>query len=503
MLASPTQVATEIKNNIVSKASTYVKLTSETMDGNITPESARQFADPNGLQAKMVDEMRYNTFGVAQTGIIDAKVEKNKDEGNNTITDNTQTDAGQYALNTEETANSGVTSAASEYKLIDIDLGLEERPEAQLKLTKQVGHYRITLSGGYILFDAGATVKDAYFAEHKGHNIYNSKDDNSKKKAADGNENKDDFKLARLAKVSVSANSTSNPEIIQPYMDDELMDGATIEVTYSYTVENVGEVDFKDKKFYYTGSSDNSISENVVKTDPTLVIDYLANTLKFDSENHNAEVPGKVWNLTTQKELVRYNEDAYSTKATSPDADVTLDNNTINKIYNDRLGKYNTLLITDSLSTIAKYNNGITNYGLVPARFQGGDTQESKSNSALVVSTIMSTNNSNYDMVYNNLAEIVATSNEAGRRMQYSIAGNQPMADQSLLSDNYVTGNGGVLTYEDLVTPTEIDADSAQKIMVTTPTGENKNFLPWIIGTILAAGIIGISIVLIKKKVTK
>lgn len=503
VLASPTQVATEIKNNIVSKASTYVKLTSETMDGNITPESARQFADPNGLQAKMVDEMRYNTFGVAQTGIIDAKVEKNKDEGNNTITDNTQTDAGQYALNTEETANSGVTSAASEYKLIDIDLGLEERPEAQLKLTKQVGHYRITLSGGYILFDAGATVKDAYFAEHKGHNIYNSKDDNSKKKAADGNENKDDFKLARLAKVSVSANSTSNPEIIQPYMDDELMDGATIEVTYSYTVENVGEVDFKDKKFYYTGSSDNSISENVVKTDPTLVIDYLANTLKFDSENHNAEVPGKVWNLTTQKELVRYNEDAYSTKATSPDADVTLDNNTINKIYNDRLGKYNTLLITDSLSTIAKYNNGITNYGLVPARFQGGDTQESKSNSALVVSTIMSTNNSNYDMVYNNLAEIVATSNEAGRRMQYSIAGNQPMADQSLLSDNYVTGNGGVLTYEDLVTPTEIDADSAQKIMVTTPTGENKNFLPWIIGTILAAGIIGISIVLIKKKVTK
>ncbi len=40
---------------------------------------------------------------------------------------------------------------------------------------------------------------------------------------------------------------------IQGYMDDELVDGSHVEVTYNLTVENVGEVDYLDNQFYYTG----------------------------------------------------------------------------------------------------------------------------------------------------------------------------------------------------------------------------------------------------------
>ena len=62
--------------------------------------------------------------------------------------------------------------------------------------------------------------------------------------------------------------------------------------------------------------------------------------------------------------------------------------------------------------------------------------------------------------------------------MQFSIVGNQEMADQSL--GNNAADN--VYSSEDLVTPSEIDADSAQKIFIMPPTGENKNYIPIIVG---------------------
>ena len=81
------------------------------------------------------------------------------------------------------------------------------------------------------------------------------------------------------------------------------------------------------------------------------------------------------------------------------------------------------------------------------------------------------------------MAEIVATTNSQGRRMQFSIVGNQQMGDQSLGNNAAPGANSG----EDLITPSEIDADSAQKIVIMPPTGENKNYIPIIIGSIIGA----------------
>jgi len=71
------------------------------------------------------------------------------------------------------------------------------------------------------------------------------------------------------------------------------------------------------------------------------------------------------------------------------------------------------------------------------------------------------------------------------------------MSDQSLRNDASITEDSS----EDLVTPTEIDADSAQKIVITKPTGEFRNYTPWIITAIAAFAIIAISAVVISVKV--
>ena len=87
--------------------------------------------------------------------------------------------------------------------------------------------------------------------------------------------------------------------------------------------------------------------------------------------------------------------------------------------------------------------------------------------------------------MYNNLVEIIETSNELGRKNKYSIVGNQEMADQSLGKD----ANENEKTRFDRIEVDEIDADSSQKIVLMPPTGEKAKY-----GFII---LLGISIIVI------
>ena len=106
-------------------------------------------------------------------------------------------------------------------------------------------------------------------------------------------------------------------------------------------------------------------------------------------------------------------------------------------------------------------------------------------------------------MIYNNLTEIVQTSNSQGRRMEYTVSGNQPMADQSLGTNVQTNEEKGIYTKADLVTPTEIDSDSSQQVLILPPTGANRNYALWIITGILSIILIAGAIILIKKKLLK
>ena len=383
-------------------------------------------------QSEMVNSLIQNTAMISQTGVIDTEIEFNK----------------------KVTENQGNANKLS-YTIGNIDLGLQERPKAQIKLNKEVKNFKLVLANGREVFDTTQSVSNLYYAKHEGHSA--------------------NYEGFRLIGYKLGKNSKQMPELIQAYLDEELMAGAMIQANYELTAQNVGEVDYLDKQFYYTGKTNNANSENVSTTNAKQVVDYVSNLLKYDS---NYQDVNSSWQVRRAEDLTN-STTLNSSKELVIDSS-KIENDLVNRKYYNNMSTYNTLITSEKLSQ-----------DLVPELF---DKNNSSKSAGLVLSTILSENDE--DFVYNNIAEIVATSNKQGRRMSYSISGNQEMSDQSL-GDNT---SEEVYTTIDLVTPSEMDSDSAQKIVILPPLGENKNYVTIILTIIAASLIVAIGIVIIKKR---
>ena len=289
----------------VLTAGLKVASTEDLVDG-ATTSVAKQIA--------MIKELMSNTEMVAQSGVINAEVEWN-----------TNITTGQsYNNNGEDKPN------RLNYVLDDIDLGLEERPIAQLVMNKEVANVRITLQNGTILFDTNRSVTNMPYAEHAGHKItYSPEDPNGS--------------AYRLKAVEVSNNSTNTPELITTYMDEELMYGARIEVDYAFTVTNVGEVDYLDNQFYYTGVTNDTSASNISTTTANTVVDYVTNNMQFLPTNSN----NSGWSIRTVEDLTS----DPSTESTDYEAN-PVGNNTdlINNKYYNTLNTYNTIVTSKDLA---------------------------------------------------------------------------------------------------------------------------------------------------------
>ena len=397
--------------------------------------SADDDAEREQLQKQMLLELMDNTYIVAQSGIMDLEIEEDT------------TSLG----NQQSSGNQGENPNARPYEVKDVDLGLVERPEAGLKIKKEVARFQIVLANGETLFDTDKSVNNVYFAKHTGHIT--------------------GYDSLRMKKPEIGDNRKGSPRVIQVYMDDEIMTGSKVTITYKYTVTNVGEVDYKSKQFYYLGKK--ASDDQIVTTSASKVVDYLTNYLKY--QDTYQENPTD-WAVTSIENLIP------STTESGKDASKFAQDLT-NHIYYKDATTYTNVLTTERLGN-----------ELVP---EIQDKENSKTSLNLVVGTTISGDATVDGLLYNNLGEIVQVKNTAGRRMQYSRVGNQPIANQ-----NY--GNNTDRKYNtafDLVTPTEIDADSAQLVRILPPTGENRQYLPIVIAAVGVVMILGIAIVVIRKRV--
>lgn len=499
-----------------------------------------QDGDVKTRQENMLKELMEQTQMVSQTGILSTRGEYNT----------TYTGGQGY-----ESGVNNIDTATHEhgYVLKNLNLGLVERPEAQLKLTKKITNFQVTLANGRVLFDASKSVRNLYMAEHKGHMTFFANKDIRTDKSSDKdykypywsdmtnnntpvdpsnpngvtqgqqalrNEKENLYKnlgneqeLRRLAAVVTSANSKETPELLQVYMDDELMEGAMMKVRYDFTVENAGEVDYLDKQFYYTGRSAHASDENYVsRTNAYTVVDYVTNMIRYDQQYQDQKNGNQiVWKAQNLNDLMNSSTVDASGNVTIGnngtgedlgDGNITANDTSsfrrdlVNRKYAPIVKTYNQILTTDSL------RDHTIETSLLPIKYFRNENEaktEGKGvhTTTLILSTELSTNNTGDNLVYNNLSELVETQNTVGRRMQFSIVGNQSMADQSLRNDTSITEDSS----EDLITPKEIDADSAQKIVITKPTGEFRNYTPWIITAISAFAIIAIGAIVIVKKV--
>ena len=251
---------------------------------------------------------------------------------------------------------------------------------------------------------------------------------------------------------------TADKGVIQAFMDEELMQGATIKLTYKISVRNIGETDYLENSFYYAGIGGNTVATTSLDT----LLDYVNNNLSFHTD---AEYQGN----TNQGS---YGWSVVNTRTSNTEGVPGLINN--DTVTNGALDNFiNANLDYKADEFITKVWTESLAGDLQPESYtQGRVDGTTEKTIRLILSNQMSPNSATDDLTYTNIAEIVKTSNTAGRRMSYSVVGNQNPSDE----------------------PAELDSARAEEVKVLPPYGETHIYYVLIgaVLVIIALGIIGI-----------
>ena len=335
---------------------------------------------------------------------------------------------------------SSYTENVQEYKVNNIDFGIVERPRSELTLVKDVANVRIIANDGTTVFDANEQT-------------------------------------ANLGWIKPSSDPYSGQHgMIQAYMDENLMHGATIKILYNFTIKNTGERDYSDGNngidisFYNTGIASGSL----VTTKASYIVDYVENNLKFSPDS----------------ELDVIDRDAGYNKHWIEIADkselYTGDNNKLIAIDQSIIDDYTTIIkATDDsplLNDLAPANKGKTD----------GDTRST----TLLLTKVLNTESDQDNLTYENSAEVLQTQNVAGRRSYNNLDADNNDIDATVKS---IPGN---YNPKDTPTVTEPDSNKSERITVQVPFGE-ENRIPFIIGIVIAIIVLAGGIFIIKKKVLK
>lgn len=294
-------------------------------------------------------------------------------------------------------------------RIPNVDLGLVERPITQLQITNNVENVKVTLSDGSIVFDATQT------AEAKGNEIKNVI-----------------WKSNRIATKGITGG------FIQLYLDEELMYGATIQITYKMQIneKNDDYVEYEGLEYYAKGRTNSGIK---VESKAKKLVCYIPNKMQFNKTQSGD------WNAITDiNEII---------PAEEKDGE-NINNNLVNYRLKDTISSQsNTIskIEADNINNAYLNNNMLTISQLITKESaQGG---------------------------YECKVEIVELENAVGRRMETSIVGNFNPAND----------------------PVENDEAKAEDVAVMPPFGIGQVF--YYILTIVIAGMLVVGIIFIKKKV--
>lgn len=256
------------------------------------------------------------------------------------------------------------TGTGYEHKITNVDFGVVERPRAKVELTKNVEHIKVTTTDGIVLFDTNKQVENLAWPVKK---------DRYKEKPP-----------------------------IQIIMDEELISGSTVEITYKITVTNKGEL----------GESATDGENGTATTTMKRILDYVDNALNFNEED-NLDANGKaLWKVVTVDDM--QNETNATFINNSPGA---------NNLKLIDLSTQQTLLQTTPENPLSK-------------ALAVGETAES----TLTLRKVLSAESSTDQLTYNNTMETIEIDNEVGRYDHESIPGNQdpekdPQEDDTFKSE--------------------------------------------------------------------
>lgn len=373
------------------------------------PMDGDKAIDNKETNRALVNELERRTYMYAYTPEINVEVEyTTKQIGGNLNQTKPQGDKDYY-----------------EYKIVGVDFGVVERPRAQLTIDQDIKHVKVLASDGTTLLELNNNNGKVEVVVDNGNN----------------------YQWLKTGKFG----EYDQDELINIILDDELLSGAKLEVTYNITVTNNSEVD----------TSSNHQTDN--KTRAVNIINYVANNLNFDLADNNG-----LW------EVVKKEDIQTSSHATW---------------INNGVRANNTKLVDLSTQTTvlkATKENPLTK------ELKPGESTES----TLTLKKTLSAESSADDLSYANLTEIVEIDNVVGRYDHGAIPGNQSLEEQPREHDT-----SGASRYD------EIDQDAGTdkvkerypqdgKIIVTPPTGSTQIY--YILGTV-ATVILLVGVALIKK----
>lgn len=259
---------------------------------------ANDALDNYKIRENIDNEMEKVTKNSLEKEISDAYEEGYNAEGKNITITKMESSTPELTVSVEyPTTITDGTVEQVRFAIRNLDFGIVERPKQQLKLTKRVSAYKLTLSNGQILVDAEIS-EDGKITGTKANTIY----------------------------MKPTVNSIG---LLKTEMDNELIEGTKLEVTYTIKVKNVSEIDYTSDKYYYYG---NSSGAEKVKVSPINILDYvdgrlsviddkwkekdLAGTFAVDyniSEKENAEYLNKIKTYVTEELSKTYLEPDAST----------------------------------------------------------------------------------------------------------------------------------------------------------------------------------------------
>lgn len=149
-----------------------------------------------------------------------------------------------------------------DFKIENIDFGIVERARQDLTLRKRVNTFKVTLANGQVIADMTIDEKGIIKGE-RNHVTY------------------------------MGPSSSTDNGFVKLELDNELIQGATVEVEYEIKVTNNSELDYVSEDFYKYGIK----SGNEVTITPTSIIDYLDKNWGFEAEKN------KEWTVKSLDEI--------------------------------------------------------------------------------------------------------------------------------------------------------------------------------------------------------
>ena len=324
------------------------------------------------------------------------------------------------------------------YNVENVDFGIVERPRQSLDISKRIKTFKVTLAKGQVIVDA--TIDD------------------------DGN------LVGTTNNIIYMKPGTTSPinGKLWLQLDSELLAGAKVQVGYKITVANNSEKDFANKNYYMYGED----YSNPITITPSGVYDYLEG-MEMDSSKDN-----KNWEIVSEQK--------YVSEYTGP---------TIVEEY----------FIDERSSNIDEDGNLIEKYSWKTSREIYEEFREewtgSMTTTSLDKEAIRQEKLKNKVILHNAELEKPITAGESNEADLYTAVdlGNSDEID--LNNDVEITKvEKNPYTGRDITTYNSILVNSGEEITITPPTGENNNYILIITTVAVALVILGVGVILIKKK---